>query len=125
MNQGPHALTREYISSLSKTDMSLIGIVRLIIGPTLKLNLHDFFKVVQPYSLFNTEKQSIKVSMTPQFIVKIMSYQSVIKYLLNVLIFLKLFSCLCRLQITFANNLDPDHAQQNVGPDLGPNCLKL
>ena len=27
------------------------------------------------------------------------------------------------LLITFANSLDPDHAQQNVGPDLDPNCL--
>ena len=27
----------------------------------------------------------------------------------------------CRLQITFANNLDPDQNRQNVGPDLGPN----
>ena len=25
--------------------------------------------------------------------------------------------------ITFANSLDPDQAQQNVGPDLNPNCL--
>ena len=27
--------------------------------------------------------------------------------------------------ITFVNNLDPDQAQQNVGPDLDPNCLIL
>ena len=26
---------------------------------------------------------------------------------------------------TFANNLDPDQARQNVGPDLDPNCLIL
>ena len=25
----------------------------------------------------------------------------------------------------FANSLDPDQAQQNVGPDLDPNCLTL
>ena len=25
--------------------------------------------------------------------------------------------------ITFANNLDPDQARRNVGPDLDPNCL--
>ena len=31
----------------------------------------------------------------------------------------------CRLLITFANSLDPDQDQQNVGPDLGPNCLTL
>ena len=31
----------------------------------------------------------------------------------------------CRLLITFANSLDPDQAQQNVGPDLDPNCLTL
>ena len=30
----------------------------------------------------------------------------------------------CRLLITFANSLDPDQAQQNVGPDLDPNCLR-
>ena len=24
-----------------------------------------------------------------------------------------------------ANSLDPDHARQKVGPDLGPNCLTL
>ena len=29
----------------------------------------------------------------------------------------------CQLLITFANSLDPDPAQQNVGPDLDPNCL--
>ena len=31
----------------------------------------------------------------------------------------------CRLLIIFANSLDPDQARQNVGPDLGPNCLAL
>ena len=31
----------------------------------------------------------------------------------------------CRLLITFVNSLDPDQAEQNVGPDLGPNCLTL
>ena len=31
----------------------------------------------------------------------------------------------CHLLITFANNLDPDQARQNVGPDLDPNCLTL
>ena len=30
-----------------------------------------------------------------------------------------------RLLITLANSLDPDQAQQNVGPDLDPNCLTL
>ena len=29
----------------------------------------------------------------------------------------------CRLLITFANSLEPDQTQQNVGPDLDPNCL--
>ena len=29
----------------------------------------------------------------------------------------------CPLLITFANSLDPDQAQQNVGPDLDPNWL--
>ena len=29
----------------------------------------------------------------------------------------------CSRLIIFANSLDPDHARQNVGPDLGPNCL--
>ena len=29
------------------------------------------------------------------------------------------------LLITFANSLDPDQAQQNVWPDLNPNCLTL
>ena len=29
----------------------------------------------------------------------------------------------CCLLINFANSLDPDQARQNVGPDLGPNCL--
>ena len=27
------------------------------------------------------------------------------------------------LLITFANNLDPDQARQNLEPDLDPNCL--
>ena len=31
----------------------------------------------------------------------------------------------CLLTITSANSLDPDQAQQNVGPDLDPNCLTL
>ena len=31
----------------------------------------------------------------------------------------------CRLLLSFANNLEPDHDQQNVGPDLDPNCLTL
>ena len=30
-----------------------------------------------------------------------------------------------RLLITFTNSLDPDQAQQNVGPDLDPNCMTL
>ena len=31
----------------------------------------------------------------------------------------------CRLLMIFANSLDPDHARQNFGPDLDPNCLTL
>ena len=31
----------------------------------------------------------------------------------------------CCLLITFANRLGPDQDQQNVGPDLDPNCLTL
>ena len=34
-------------------------------------------------------------------------------------------SLLTSVLITFANNLDPDQAQQNVGHDLDPNCLVL
>ena len=34
-------------------------------------------------------------------------------------------SAKCRLLINFAYSLDPDQAQQNVGPDLDPNCLTL
>ena len=30
---------------------------------------------------------------------------------------------ICRLLITFANSLDQYQDQQNVGPDLDPNCL--
>ena len=33
----------------------------------------------------------------------------------------RVYSCL--LLISFANSLDPDQAQRNVGPDLDPNCL--
>ena len=29
------------------------------------------------------------------------------------------------LLITFATSLDPDQAQQNVWPDMGPNCMIL
>ena len=32
---------------------------------------------------------------------------------------------MCRLLITFANSLDPDQTQHNVGPDLDPICLTL
>ena len=31
----------------------------------------------------------------------------------------------CHLVITFANSLDPDQDQLNVGPDLGPNYFIL
>ena len=31
----------------------------------------------------------------------------------------------CRLLITFANSLDPDQDQHNVGPDPDPNLLTL
>ena len=31
--------------------------------------------------------------------------------------------CLLTTVCNFANSLDPDQARQNVGPDLGPNCL--
>ena len=31
----------------------------------------------------------------------------------------------CQLQITFANSLDPDQDQQNIGPDLDSNHLTL
>ena len=31
----------------------------------------------------------------------------------------------CHLLIIFANSLDQDKDQQNVGPDLDPNCLTL
>ena len=31
----------------------------------------------------------------------------------------------CCLLINFANSLNPDHDQQNVGPDHEPNCLTL
>ena len=34
-------------------------------------------------------------------------------------------SDVCRLLIIFANRLDPDQAQQYVGPDLDPNRLTL
>ena len=37
---------------------------------------------------------------------------------------LKVASC-CRLLINFSNSFDPDQDQQNVGPDLDPNCLTL
>ena len=36
-----------------------------------------------------------------------------------------LFAYLCRLLITFANNLDPDQAWHFVGPDPDPICLTL
>ena len=30
----------------------------------------------------------------------------------------------CRNNIIVSNSLDPDQAQQFIGPDLGPNCLQ-
>ena len=36
-----------------------------------------------------------------------------------------LASGFCRPLTTFANSLDPDQDQRNVGPDLDPNCLTL
>ena len=38
-------------------------------------------------------------------------------------LFLPVSGDFCCLLITFANSLDPDQDRQNVGPDLGPNCL--
>ena len=37
----------------------------------------------------------------------------------------QLFTCKCRLLITFANSLDPDQAQHIAGLNLDPNCLTL
>ena len=31
----------------------------------------------------------------------------------------------CHLQVTFENSFGPDHAWQNVEPDLDPICLTL
>ena len=47
------------------------------------------------------------------------------KYYQEVVLYLTLPASgnFCHLLITFANSLDPDQAQQNVGPDLDPNCL--
>ena len=36
----------------------------------------------------------------------------------------KLFSKILTHIIRVSNSLDPDQDRQNVGPDLGPNCLK-
>ena len=43
------------------------------------------------------------------------------------LILLTLYACCdyCHLLTMFANNLDPDQAWKNVGPDLDPGCLPL
>ena len=38
---------------------------------------------------------------------------------------ISLLGVTCRLLITFANSLDPDQDQQNIGPDLDPNSLTL
>ena len=40
-------------------------------------------------------------------------------------VFIELFVYKCCLLITFVNNLDPDQAQHNVGPDLYPSCLTV
>ena len=39
-------------------------------------------------------------------------------------IFSVLYPTPCLLR-TFSNNLDPDQAQQDIKPDLDPNCLTL
>ena len=36
---------------------------------------------------------------------------------------LSLLMVTCHLLIAFANSLDPDQDNQNVSPDLDPNCL--
>ena len=36
-----------------------------------------------------------------------------------------LLATFCLLLITFSNRLDPDQDQQNVSPNLDPNCLTL
>ena len=35
---------------------------------------------------------------------------------------LSLLAATCPLLITFANSLDPDQDQQNIGPNPDPNC---
>ena len=50
--------------------------------------------------------------------VKARKYQKAVLYLT-----LSASGNFCHLLITFANSLDPDQAQQNVGPDLDPNCF--
>ena len=53
------------------------------------------------------------------------------KWLVNFVCLFESFNSLsargnfCCLQIIFANSLDPDQAQQSVGPDLEPNRLTL
>ena len=44
---------------------------------------------------------------------------------LMILLILSASGDFCHLLITFASSLDPDEAQQNVRPDLDPNCLLL
>ena len=37
---------------------------------------------------------------------------------------LKFFTNSFRDKFRVSNSLDPDEAKQNIGPDLGPNCLQ-
>ena len=61
----------------------------------------------------------------PQFAVKrAIKIEGLVKFYLEFNSFLA-SSDFCRLLITFANSLDPDHDQQNVCLDLDPSYLTL
>ena len=55
-------------------------------------------------------------------IVAILTVRRCSEYIIVIIIISNLMET-CRLLITFANSLDSDQDQQNVGSDLDPNCL--
>ena len=85
------------------------------------------FKKYQP-----TTKKSFKISQHASVITVIYfscGFQdcvSVLSLILYIPICIDVWCYVnCLLLIIFTNSLDPDQAQQNVGPDLDPNGLTL
>ena len=72
---------------------------------------------------FNTLTNLTNVRQMKLTLAKVLARKYVVSRSCSVLNFLLTSGDFCHLLIAFANSLDSDQAQQNVGPDLDQNCL--